>query len=98
MIAAHFHLSTDGAGVLNLAEWATLQAHRDAAGQPAPRLRAATRDFPGVSILGWPGRRNDWTARYCQKATPADSDYVPLLIGVRRASMGVSRGTGVIVA
>jgi len=51
LIAAHFHLSTDGLRVLNLAEWTSQQAHREAAARPGPKVRTATRDFPGVTRL-----------------------------------------------
>lgn len=47
LIAANFYLSADGTRILNLAEWTTAEAHRRAAEEPAPRLRAATQR-PGV--------------------------------------------------
>ncbi len=49
MLAAHFHISVDGTRVLNLAEWTTAQAHRDAIAAPAKRFHAAVRQFPGVA-------------------------------------------------
>lgn len=49
MLAARFCLSLDGTRVLNLAEWTTSQAHRDAAAVPARPLRTAVREFPGVT-------------------------------------------------
>jgi hypothetical protein len=48
MLAAHFHVSLDGTRVLNLAEWTSAQAHRDALAMPAPPFRARVRAFPGV--------------------------------------------------
>ncbi|GAA5179724.1 hypothetical protein GCM10023322_10410 [Rugosimonospora acidiphila] len=48
LIAAHFHVSLDGIRVLNLAEWTSARAHREAAEAAAPRLRDAARRFPGV--------------------------------------------------
>jgi hypothetical protein len=51
LIAAHFHVSLDGTRVLNLAEWTTTQAHRDAAATPAPHLRTTTQHFPGVASI-----------------------------------------------
>ena len=52
MLAAHFHVSLDGTRVLNLAEWSTSRAHRnavDSADASAQRLRAAVHAFPGVT-------------------------------------------------
>lgn len=51
LIAAHFHLSTDGARVLNFAEWTSEQAHRDAVEAPGGGARTAATDFPGVKSL-----------------------------------------------
>lgn len=48
MLAAHFHLSVDGTRVLNLAEWTSAGAHRDAVASPATAFRARVRAFPGV--------------------------------------------------
>ncbi|MBO0838750.1 MAG: antibiotic biosynthesis monooxygenase [Actinobacteria bacterium] len=49
LIAAHFHISVDGTRVLNLAEWTTARAHRQATAEPATRLRTTTQQFPGVT-------------------------------------------------
>ena len=49
LLAAHFHLSLEGTRVLNLAEWTTADAHRDAVAAPAGGFRARVRAFPGVS-------------------------------------------------
>lgn len=48
MLAAHFHVSVDGRRVLNLAEWTSAEAHRDAVAGPATGFRAGVRAFPGV--------------------------------------------------
>ncbi|WP_158888776.1 antibiotic biosynthesis monooxygenase [Amycolatopsis anabasis] len=53
LIAAHFHVSTDGSKVLNFAEWTSEQAHQDVldtTGTRSATARAA-RDFPGVRNL-----------------------------------------------
>ncbi|MFJ2772892.1 antibiotic biosynthesis monooxygenase [Streptomyces sp. NPDC087300] len=54
LLAAHFHVSTDGRQVVNYAEWTDAQAHVDAlaaagdgVGAPTPEWRRV-RDFPGV--------------------------------------------------
>ncbi|QEU95175.1 antibiotic biosynthesis monooxygenase [Streptomyces kanamyceticus] len=54
LLAAHFHVSTDGRRVVNYAEWTDVQAHVDAlaagsdgVGTPTPRWRRV-REFPGV--------------------------------------------------
>ncbi|ATL26845.1 antibiotic biosynthesis monooxygenase [Streptomyces formicae] len=54
LLAAHFHLSTDGRQVVNYAEWTDEQAHVDAlsaagegVGAPTARWRRV-REFPGV--------------------------------------------------
>lgn len=49
LIGAHFHVSLDGARILNLAEWTTADAHRQAITAPAPRLRTTTQQFPGAT-------------------------------------------------
>lgn len=49
MLAAHFHLGVDGTRVLNLAEWTSAAAHREAvSAAPATGFRARVRSFPGV--------------------------------------------------
>lgn len=58
LLGAHFHTSTDGAQVVNYAEWTSVQAHRDALDNgPAglgqtdlPEWRRVV-DFPGVEDL-----------------------------------------------
>lgn len=50
LLSARFHLSLDGARVLNLAEWTTAQAHRDAAGI-TDGFRKRVRGFPGASSV-----------------------------------------------
>ncbi|MFE0177860.1 antibiotic biosynthesis monooxygenase [Streptomyces sp. NPDC059002] len=54
LLAAHFHVSTDGRQVVNYAEWTAEQAHIDAlaaagsgVGSPTPQWQRV-RDFPGV--------------------------------------------------
>uniref|UniRef100_UPI0034E01AFE antibiotic biosynthesis monooxygenase n=1 Tax=Streptomyces flavofungini TaxID=68200 RepID=UPI0034E01AFE len=54
LLAAHFHVSTDGSKVINYAEWESERAHEDALaaagegiGSPTPQWREV-RDFPGV--------------------------------------------------
>lgn len=56
LIAAHFHASTDGTRVLNYAEWASAQAHRDAlesgpdgVGQAELPEWRRVHEFPGVT-------------------------------------------------
>jgi hypothetical protein len=49
MLAAHFHVSVDGSRALNLAEWTTAEAHRDAVAGPTTGFRARVRAFPGVT-------------------------------------------------
>ncbi|MFD9905962.1 antibiotic biosynthesis monooxygenase [Streptomyces sp. NPDC059063] len=54
LVAAHFHLSTDGRRMVNYAEWQSQQAHIDAlaapgdgVGSPSPQWQKV-REFPGV--------------------------------------------------
>ena len=63
LVAAHFHVSTDGTRVLNDAEWTSEEAHQDALDRSghgvvgrSPEWRRV-RSFPGV-------RRNDDVRRY----------------------------------
>ncbi|WP_079037033.1 antibiotic biosynthesis monooxygenase [Streptomyces silaceus] len=63
LLAAHFHVSTDGTRVLNYAEWESEQAHIDAlaaagagTADPGPKWRRV-REFPGVT-------GDDTVARY----------------------------------
>jgi hypothetical protein len=49
LTAAHFHLGLHGTRAVNLAEWTSAAAHRAAARTPAPRLRAAAGEAPGVA-------------------------------------------------
>ncbi|WP_447036668.1 antibiotic biosynthesis monooxygenase [Streptomyces sp. DSM 118878] len=63
LLAAHFHVSTDGATVINYAEWESEQAHiealaaaGDGIGSPTPEWRRV-REFPGVV-------QNDAVSRY----------------------------------
>ncbi|CAL9556815.1 hypothetical protein SUDANB6_04580 [Streptomyces sp. enrichment culture] len=55
LIAAHFHLSTDGSHVLNYAEWESAPAYDEALAAPGRGLGAATelwervRTYPGVT-------------------------------------------------
>lgn len=50
LLSARFHLSLDGARVLNLAGWTTAQAHRDAAGV-TDGFRERVRGFPGATSV-----------------------------------------------
>ncbi|SBT90637.1 Antibiotic biosynthesis monooxygenase [Streptomyces sp. DI166] len=55
LIAAHFHLSTDGTHVLNYAEWESGRAYDAAIAGPESPEWARVRTFPGVK--GFTGRR-----------------------------------------
>ncbi|KMS80016.1 hypothetical protein ACH49_09925 [Streptomyces leeuwenhoekii] len=63
LIAAHFHLSTDGSHVLNYAEWESAPAYDEALAAPGRGIGAATelwervRTYPGVT--GFTGSRYD---------------------------------------
>jgi hypothetical protein len=48
LIAAHFHLSTDGGHVLNYAEWESGQAYDEALAAPATDLWERVRAYPGM--------------------------------------------------
>ncbi|WP_217196668.1 antibiotic biosynthesis monooxygenase [Streptomyces buecherae] len=53
LLAAHFHLSADGAGVLNYAEWTTLDAwHAFTQGSTLRGLAEIVESLPGVRPLG----------------------------------------------
>ncbi|NGO07418.1 hypothetical protein G5C60_07060 [Streptomyces sp. HC44] len=53
LVAAHFHLSTDGTHVLNYAEWESEQSYDEAlaVSEPAPEWEAV-RTAPGVKFTG----------------------------------------------
>ncbi|MEU6056524.1 monooxygenase [Streptomyces xanthochromogenes] len=55
LLAAHFHLSTDGTRVVNYAEWTTEELHeRSLTGAVLGDAGAITRDMPGVRGIGCP--------------------------------------------
>lgn len=55
LIAAHFHLSTDGTHVLNYAEWESAQAYDEAVAAPEKEAWERVRTYPGVK--GFAGSR-----------------------------------------
>ncbi|WP_411092056.1 antibiotic biosynthesis monooxygenase [Streptomyces sp. 049-1] len=61
-ISAHFHLGTDGARVLNYAEWESAQAHIDALAAPGEGIGSATAAWRRVQ--NWPGLKSSTVARY----------------------------------
>lgn len=61
LIAAHFHLSTDGARVLNYAEWASEDAYRSGTAGAAQRIQ----DNPQMRrVESWPGLTHTTVRRY----------------------------------
>lgn len=49
LIAAHFHLSTDGTHVLNYAEWESERAYEDAMAAPSSPEWERVRTYPGLA-------------------------------------------------
>ncbi|MFV0136694.1 antibiotic biosynthesis monooxygenase [Streptomyces sp. HMX87] len=49
LIAAHFHLSTDGSHVLNYAEWVDADAHERSLAAPSTASWERVRTFPGLT-------------------------------------------------
>lgn len=62
LIAAHMHVSTDGARVLNLTQWASAEAHQALLDSTAPRL-AANPEWRQVEEA-WPGLERTTVRRY----------------------------------
>ncbi|MEV7891884.1 antibiotic biosynthesis monooxygenase [Streptomyces sp. NPDC002817] len=61
-ISGHFHLSTDGTGVLNYAGWESAQAHIDAMAAPGDGIGSASALWERVQT--WPGLRSSTVSRY----------------------------------
>jgi hypothetical protein len=61
-ISAHFHVSTDGARVLNYAEWESAQAHIDALAAPGDGVGSRTPEWERVQT--YPGLKQSTVSRY----------------------------------
>jgi len=61
LIAAHVHISTDGARVLNYAEWVSAQAHQTAI-ESTPQAVKENKEWQEVHA--WPGLKSTAFKRY----------------------------------
>lgn len=61
-ISAHFHASTDGTRVLNLAEWESEQAHVDALAAPGEGIGTGSPEW--TRVQRYPGLRHSRVTRY----------------------------------